>query len=319
MCGYCTEIYPIQIAMEQSLGQLWDFQSDEQRQKFGYYLQECHDLRLALLSNQEEAQAIVSIIDIISEEPKHIYLAPLEIIFCRVIETLVKYGFDSKEYQMLMANEVIHSIVAYEVKRPVIPGEELIFPKTQFETLINYDMFTVKEQWEEIVNSPSLVSTCEKLLNTYIDWWHCSQTDISLQKADALNGLSIFQKIYPLVFLSLMVITKSHPNHKSIHRLIETNPDAPLFEALELWLQRKASLSLYHIEGLNAFLPYAKKVRPALVYYLVVNNKLNETEKEVLREAIVKSGRYDETDTESRYKNGPFYMFIEPMIIEYLL
>ncbi len=62
--------------------------------------------------------------------------------------------------------------------------------------------------------------------------------------------------------------------------------EGKLFEGLDLWLQRKTSIGLYKQSGLTAFLPYTEKVRPVLLYYLLVKGLLSADEKHRLKDIV---------------------------------
>lgn len=238
MCGYCTEIQPIQVITKQTEASLLKGRALPAI----YYLQECDDVNFAL---SETEQLILDSIDVAEN-----------------------HGFESENYQALLRQDVVSSVIGYQTNQSFPDDERLFHSDSALANLTRREVFLVKDKWDAFATNSALLPACTSLLNAYVEWWHKYNT----KEADELD---LFQAVYPYVFFSPVLLTKYAPRNGVIQRLVTTNPAAPLFEGLELWLQRKASLVLHETLGLNAFLPYNRfvlvdKVRPALIYYLLV-------------------------------------------------
>jgi hypothetical protein len=356
MCGYCIERKPIEISADQAAGKTWE------KGGVTFYLQECHDL-ISALRNQSVLDRLMHELELINKSPELTFGWHNElVVFCRIIETLVKYGFNSEAYCQLISNPFALKAVENQAKRQPSFDERFFSPDSTLKKLFNRDMFLVKELWEEItLNNPFLLEDCISLLNSYIDWWQVESTGNS---KDDKRSYGVFLEIYPYVFFSLMIVSTDRNNDRLgtvkngtfnintpinpfsrcdlpqfdasvfrssgcvkppnclqcriLSRLINMNCEPPLPDGMELWLQRKASLILFDWLRLTAFLPYQQPNtwhRPVLIYYLLVNNKLNEEEKVTLQEEII---RANNNQIPQNKIAGPFWASIDAIIIEHL-
>ena len=55
----------------------------------------------------------------------------------------------------------------------------------------------------------------------------------------------------------------------------------PNFEALDLWLQRRAALAVYDLEGIAPFVGAVGGVRPEIFQYLKLKGRITASERDV--------------------------------------
>jgi hypothetical protein len=226
---------------------------------------------------------------------------------------LINNSFDSPQYHSLTSNKLAIEIIKNYSQPVSIFDEQLFAPESILRTLFKTNIFLVKDQWQEFLNHPHLVSDCVHLLRAYTDWWLLGQgLSDDFKKRD-----EVFQKAYPYIFFAFTYLAHYQPQQSVIAQLLKTPQSPTLFGLVDLWLQRKVALEVYDTAGLAAFLPYLEAARPALIYYLIIKNKLNEREKVTLREIVLQSGIFT-SDDPLRHHHMPFYMYIESLIMERL-
>ncbi len=290
-----------------------------------FYLQECDDLLSALCTCEGALKEIILRLANDGDEPVHplaiLHLqTSLQVVFCRIIETLVRHGFDSEEYRSLISNELAMTAIESQCQRPPVLDSRLFASDSVLRSLFHHSVFFDKALWTAILSHPNLMEYCRDLLNAYTSWCHLGK---GLKKDAFSEEYTVFHSIYPHVFFSFLMVSNSRPDHKSIYtiyKLLRLDPQLGLDMAL--WLQRKASLKLHELLGLTAFFPYGT-IRPVLVYYLLVNNKLNEQEKQTLRGIISQSSNLQRQQEISRtgkeyVEKMPFNMRTELLIMEHL-
>ncbi|MBA3532282.1 MAG: hypothetical protein H0T73_10210 [Ardenticatenales bacterium] len=313
MCGYCTERIPIEIAEYQALGKLEELQEREDRRytdpMSSYCLQEYVGPAKFFQDHEEYLWEDTKFYNEYFDE--FVTMPDRTIIFCRIIEIFIREGFQSEVYQYLLRNKALLPFVEYECKRNPVCGN-LIAPGSALMGLFKAEQFFIEGVWEEITQLPTLVDSCIELLRAYADQHHL-KPDFSGQPLES----SVFSEILPYVFFSMMVVAKYNPQHDSVLGLIRTNPPPPLFDALDLWLQRRAALLIHEGTGLEPFLPFGKAARPVLLYYLLITHRLTADEREILKEAILE----DEDripDDRLPQNRSPFYMYMHSIILDYL-
>jgi len=115
---------------------------------------------------------------------------------------------------------------------------------------------------------------------------------------DALNVINEyefnkFNLLFRIFYFSLLLLSKKSPIPVILETLIKTRPSyAPVPDALDLWLERKAALQLYRIRGVEPFLSYDPNVRPLLIFYIAAKSGMPDHERQRLAElmSLIKKG-----------------------------
>ncbi len=288
MCYYCMEIHPINMVADLTEGKSVNLNDTK---TFGIYLQECPNLHHALTQESEGLQYLLNMLDDVEKSEIYVYKLWLEIIFCQAIQTLI-------------SNSIVNRIVRYETKRTISSRDEYL-PSTTINSLFNYQTFSEKSNWDEIISSPSLILECNKLVNAYLDLLSNNSMGNEL-KYDKQK------KYFSAAFFASIILAIHSPKSNSLQALIVSEYG---LDFSGLWLQRKVFLLLHDSLGLAPFLPYQEVVRGGLIYYLVMSGKLSSAEKEMLKENVQQ--RLLEFGYDGKYTRYQPY-FPEPLIMEYL-
>lgn len=347
MCYYCMEIHSIQMAADLAQQKPVDF--DELRD-FGLYLEESKTILPAFEHRSLGLQHLLETLDEIEQRPNYLYNAWVEVIFCRVVHTLYMKGFASLEYQALIANPIIQRVIRWRSSQhhwhenKKLVGDSLL-------AALSSDVFIDGLTWEKVSKSPNIMHESEALVRSYLAWvadWREAEEERAkawsgafTNKLPAMNKDEIIaaknkdnaarkehlQQIvvtsefhFSWLFFSAMILAKDNPTHELVGELLRTY-ELPAIHPQELWLQRRLFHQCYEAVGLIPFLPYDKVVRGGLIYHLVVSNQLTLAEKNTLRDAILTSEGYLNwyADPEKSEKlPSPFYLFLEPYLMEYL-
>ncbi|MGC8491926.1 MAG: hypothetical protein ACP5SH_09335 [Syntrophobacteraceae bacterium] len=314
MCGVCTERFAYEIAEKQSEGAIVEFESTIPFQ----YFQEIGDIGAGLdvavqyaeKEFQEEESANPNELGyyifspgekgkIVHTRPKLTIsdFVPRHIVFCRLLDVLVDHGFESKTFQRLIANPYISDIIDHECNSCFGQEVESIgTPFSDFMSLYDQDTFRDKKKWNAFIEKDSL-EKCGNVLSFYIDWWLFGR---GLKKepveqngiVDVLNQINQtefykFDLIFRVFYFSLLITAQSSSKMQLHLTMVLTNPFyPPYFDALDLWLQRKAALSLYQIHGVQNFLPYDSRIRPLLIFYLAVKGGMPAHERRKLAKSM---------------------------------
>ena len=305
MCGFCNEGTTIELAKVLTLGQACT-QAMENRVTFEIaYLQESEHVFPALLRFEEQlkksvaqvkAKGFQSIAQLTAEEDNDCCLIPdgwleivlLRVALCRIVEILVHKGFDSDDYQNLITTPLIADVITTFCQWTPTGNQRLFTSDSALREIFQSDWFFNKAPLDKILSSSDFKSDCLKLLTTYVEQWHYNRDGWE-------EDFESMQESFPHIFLSFIMVETHYPSHHVFAQMVHNTSGhfGVAFEALEMWLQRKAALRLHETTGLSAFLPYSKKSRPSLIYYLLVKQKLDSVAKLALREAIFQSGEYD--------------------------
>jgi len=289
MCGWCTEGRAVELAKALTLGKPWPLEAENTNILDALYAQESSDTlsviqRMDSTLNKSIVQVKAKGFDILRWQE----LVDLRVVFCRIIDTLVNNGFNSDKYTQLIEMPLVSDVIEIVCQLPIIFDERLFRPSSLLRELFQTEFFLTSHQR---LSNEKFREDCIALLQAYVSWW-CD--------AEGMDELEwgLFLTIYPYILLSYVVVEKFYPTHKLINHLVKKDPYFGLTpDNFDGWLQRRAALRLFDTSGLSAFLPYNDKVRPQLLYYLVVKNKLDSEQKETLREAVLQSGEYNQPDS----------------------
>ena len=97
---------------------------------------------------------------------------------------------------------------------------------------------------------------------------------------DAIMGITnderlFFDSVFRIIFFSLIFLSKKGVGMDYVKEVVLTRPwGASFFDALDLWLQRKAAYNLFLNDGPAFFSTHRDEIRPALLDYLVLKFNL---------------------------------------------
>ena len=163
------------------------------------------------------------------------------------------------------------------------------FPMTPFSALYKPSTYLNKEEWLDFISRKELTDHCQEVLIFYIDWWlkgnELKKNDLDkvMEETgvlDAIMGITnderlFFDSVFRIIFFSLVFLTKKGVGMDYIKEIVLTRPwGASFFDALDLWLQRKAAYNLFLNDGPAFFLSHRDEIRPALLDYLVLKFNL---------------------------------------------
>jgi hypothetical protein len=334
MCGFCSEGTAIELASALASGKVWTPELENMMTFEIAYLQESENVFPAFERAEEQfknamaelnAKGIQSLAQLKAADgmvplDSWFELVGLRVAFCRIVELLVKKGFDSDEYQNLITipfvAEVITTLCQFTPPPPF--NERLFAPDSSLREVFQRDFFRDKAFRNKTLNSSDFRADCVKLLTTYVEQWHSKREDWE-------DDFESVQVAFPYIFLSFIVVETHYPDSGVFAQMVKNTPGhfGASFETLEMWLQRKAALRLYETMGLSAFLSESfneEKSRPALIYYLLVKQKLNSVAKQTLLNLILQSGKYDpDEDWSFAKKRRLIYMAPQSFIMEILM
>lgn len=311
MCGACREHSIIEYAaVRVSDGTL---QAVEEPNEL-WDLQECPNLEAVLVAHARSVESWSRIVALLETlDPPKPYLAPFVVFVCRLMGSLVQHGFVSPIHQRLRAHPVTNLILGYEIHRVRLTEKVLGTPPSPLHLLYEPETLTTEAGWQRLVDDPELIPAAERLVLRYIAPWRDPEADTQGSPQTLLDPES--DPVLLLAFLSTRLLIEQAPNSPVLMELVTSNPPAPRFEGLTLWLQRQVVRDLHRLHGLKIFLPYDQVIRPGLLYYLARTRCLTAQEAEMLRAAILASGRYDPHAT---FRPLPPDLGIEPYLMSCL-
>ena len=294
MCGYCIESKNLEITKALASGKgclselekFWSFDL--------FYLQENHDAFSAFMRLEPKLSKIVAQLKTENIDALDDFdFAYFSVAFCRILEVLVKNGFESKEYQKLIAIPFVLDLIKTQCQLKPVFDEQLLPSDSSLLGIFQDESLLSKEYQNKILNDAKFISDCVILLKAYLN--SCSyKKGLENKNIDPEETYKIFLSTYPYVFFSFLAIDAYYPEHDLINSLICKEPYHGVGpDNYDAWLQHKAVLKLYDTSGIAAFLPYGNGIRPQLIYYLLAKNKLDEKSKQALKESVLQSGKYD--------------------------
>ena len=304
MCGFCSEGTAIELASDLASGKVWA--PELENMMTIAYLQESEIVFPAIERVEEQFKNAVAELNTkgiqsLAQLKAADGMVPLEswfervglrVAFCRIVELLVKKGFDSDEYQNLITIPFVAEVITTLCQFTPPFNERFFAPDSSIRDVFQRDLFFFDKAFsDKTLKRSDFIADCVKLLTTYVEQWHSKGEDWE-------EDFESVQVAFPYIFLSFIVVESHYPDSGVFAQMVKNTPGhfGASFETLEMWLQRKAALRLYETMGLSAFLPESEdeeKSRPPLIYYLLVKQKLNSVAKQTLRDFILQSGKYD--------------------------
>lgn len=236
-----------------------------------------------------------------------------QVILCRTIEVLLKEGFTSETYQKLINNHLVKWAVEKECRRDI----KISFTDPANSAFSNrllglYDAETYfrYESWQTIFDDKdSLIEGCSNILLSYRDWWLEGK---GLQMGDpeeVMKEIGIFDPldervpdevarfnlIFRAVFFSLLLLSDNTDHQSIVFEIAREHPKYVAdFVGVDLWLQRKAIVSVLRTVGVKALLPHIHEIRPGLLYYAALKAEITEESRRQLSDSMLSSS-YEET------------------------
>lgn len=264
MCGYCTESFALR-AMQ-------------------------HDQEIIALSRDKPMFATMAF-----QEAVDLPSGLLEIgdtcinnpsvaltILCRAIELLSTAGFDSEAYQRLIEipnfKAAIRSACEYIPKTDTSSDLPEQLQPDHYQWLREISTYLEANCFRELSENASPQRCLENVLN-YSAWW--------VDRAPTANDHRLLWQIFPMLWFSLLRSSKADDIEPAVWLVaIRARGSEPDFDALDLWLQRRAALVIYERRGIDPFVREIKLVRAELIGYLILTGRLSEIERQTLSDRI---------------------------------
>lgn len=271
MCGYCTE----QIAFQalQSLPGLYTT-SDKESFKVWLYLQEETELLEALhkLNPQVITRPGVG-----------------AIILCRAIEILITQGANSDTYQKLLEHPHFSAAIkagCSHYEDGELPKAENPFKTSHINWVTDSGIYLTPVQFEQ----NSVLLSNEKLytlLRDYIDWWLVGGANgavpIDFTEDEFDSRFKIFKHYFPSLWFAVLRVGNLSEKDSILLEVITKLPsEQPDFDALDLWLQRRAALTYCDQHGFGTLLKYLSSIRPEIFQYLALARIISTDDKNFL-------------------------------------
>lgn len=281
MCGYCVEYFALMA------------------KRSGHSLSTESALYLELQEVPNLPQALLEITTNSLLKP-HIALP----IMCRAIEMLVTQGFESKQYQELLLQQPIFSIAistaCEKIKEIDFDKDNVRFNPNSLAWLTEKNTYLMAGYFDKN-NTITNNQACITFLNEYIDWWleggTVSHQNLSQQFEDTgildpIEDIPATERVllecrFPFFWYALMRSTSMPDQTELLWKIITRRPSGvPNFNALDLWLQRRAALIFYDKQGLAPFLQTmqesAGSIRIALLKFIVAARAILPKDKAAL-------------------------------------
>lgn len=291
MCGWCVERFALEIiAMEQRK----PFPGKVYGDSLGRYflLRECCDFPVALKRLQRSMKRR----GLIPEQELH-----AGIVLLRTMETLMLYGFTSAEYQHLIRQKFVRTLIANACGESAAAAFRETTAGLGVESLaILYDADTYlsADKADELWRL-SLSPSCQRLLRHYRSWWlqgeGLRKNDLDKQMTetgilDPIEDIACeeherFDLLLPAIYFSIMLLGRLPSGERVMQALAaEELAGVPGFDGKELWLQRLAALYYYDQAGFDALLGNLNRFRATLFYYIDLKRGFTAEQKRQLLE-----------------------------------
>lgn len=283
MCGYCTESIVFSLLLDPLHPEKQDRLSSALQ--IHAYLQETSSLTDGLAHLTEKARGL-----------------PFTqlIVACQGLEVLIGRGFDSPEYQALLANEdyiaCIHGFSTM-VQQTQAQCTALLNGASEMAWLTENEIFTTNSYLEtRLLQTDPVVA--EKMLAQYraaclqesnaklnLPEMMAEQTENDAVARDHRQQWE--DLLFPYLWTSLLWLARNKPDSPLIWELVCNDlMDEPGFNSVGLWLQHKACRIAYDISGARPFIAQLPQIRAELFQYLAVKTKFQPTEIEQLANRI---------------------------------
>ena len=212
---------------------------------------------------------------------------------CRGLELLFRRGFDSPSYQKLLENHLFH-VALKEVCTPKsrkkfgsLSSEKGFSPLSLLYEQATYADSAMAKQLQL---SADRKAEAGSLLQHYTRWWLLGQgLKKDKQHEPTISSHRAFYSLFLAVWYSVVLLGAEPEGKQFLCQIVATNPGNPDFIAYDLWLQRKAMLSLFDREGLSGLGKEFWPARTSLFYYLDLKRGLTSKQKKFILDSFTAS------------------------------
>lgn len=291
MCGWCMERYALEII---ALEQRKPFPGKVYGDSVGRYfhLRECSDFHGALKRLQRSLKRK----GLTPDQELH-----AGIVLLRTIETLMLNGYTSVEYQQLIRQKLVRTLIDKACGEPASAAFQETTSGLGVESLaIIYDADTyLSAAKADEMRRLSLSLPCQRLLRHYRSWWlqgeGLRKNDLDKQMAEtgifdpiediACDEHERFDLLLPAIYFSIMLLGRLPSGERVMQAIVsEGLAGVPGFDGKELWLQRLAALHYYDLTGFDALLGNLSRFRATLFYYIDLKRRFTPEQKRQLLE-----------------------------------
>ena len=272
MCGYCTE----NLSLLAAAGSLVpDAQTSGVEARMA--MQELSRLADAFASGVAGSQT--------GEDFARIFLA-------RLLDVLFHGGYDSPEYQALLSQPDFERLIdlgcnpnlrrAYSIWESPLDtcGYEWVLDRATYLSPHGF------------INAVRMARNGSHLLQQYARWWldghgltwldHDHKVPEHATGVDRLADHRRLDRSFLALWVAIVVSSKNPNTVIALRPIALTQPAGiPNFEALDLWLQRRAALAVYDLEGIAPFVGAVGGVRPEIFQYLKLKGRITASERDV--------------------------------------
>jgi len=269
MCGYCIEGGFLIPALESAYVGGIPAENDD------FYL-------WGYLQEEENLYSVIEI----AKESDDCHEA-MDIIFCRLFENYILYGFDMVIFKKMTSTFGPGVLDSFIEKRIDLNNEGHM--SRIREKLCDKKNYQNDQLWKGFISDKAkLIEDSLKLLSFYYDWWikghNKKESDpyLRLKKTGIMDPIADtpknewerFYAMFPLVYFSLMFLWKYDSDTELIEKIALHCPKGvPDFVGYDLWLQRKAFAFLVQKVGLIKVLEKTDQIRVELIYYALLKCK----------------------------------------------
>lgn len=273
MCGYCVEYSVLTLLMEGVKRPTSNYPDDY----FAWF--QGGDLLEALETPPEGCVDRVMVI-------------------CRVLEILQAEGFDSTAYQALLQRPVFDLFIHGFCEEPA--PDELTLSLAGVEWLRSPETYLMPGVFEHVMRG-WVCDVGPSILGTYLNYRVLGQGLRHNDLNELMETTGVFDPIndiryevhetirwfLPGIWLAMMSMDKEAPRWTLLWDLVMKTPEGiPLFEGLELWLQRRAAIKAYDVAGLTPFLEQLADIRAELLVNLMMHRRLSGSDLDRLTLAL---------------------------------
>ena len=159
--------------------------------------------------------------------------------------------------------------------------------------------------WKQFIEQPDLKTACSGLLDDYFGWWLKGGSLVIRGFEEikaALNGTGVvhdslmgirkedrlcFDLMFRALFFSLVYLDPEKNDAAYFRRIIRDQPAwVPLFDGMDLWLQRKAAQRYFEACGPAFFLNETKFIREGIRVYLAAKSYFLNNDREKFRKTL---------------------------------
>lgn len=222
------------------------------------------------------------------------------IVICRILEILQAEGFDSPAYHALLQRPVFPLFIHGYCEAP--PPDELTLNLVGVDWLRSPDTYLMPGVFRRQM-ADWFGNVGPSILRSYLDYRVMGRglrhDDLGMLMEetgvfDPINDIhyeahATIRWYLPGFWLAMLSLDHAAPRWSLLWDLVIKTPEGiPLFEGLELWLQRRAAINAYDVAGLTPFLEQLADVRAELLVNILMHRRLSDNELDRLTVALTR-------------------------------